>query len=148
MTNYKHILFAADLVDRDDAVVAEKAKQIAKDHNAKLSLIHTLEHPYHYGSADGMALVAQWENEMEKNATDKVGALANKLGIPIDRCFVPTGQPRVLILENAKEIGADLIVVGTHGRHGLSLLFLGSTATGVLNGADCDVLAVRVPEEN
>ena len=41
------------------------------------------------------------------------------------------------------EILADLIVVGSHGRHGLALL-LGSTASGVLHGAPCDVLAVRV----
>ena len=43
----------------------------------------------------------------------------------------------------ADEAGADLIVVGSHGRHGLALL-LGSTANGVLHGAMCDVLAVRV----
>ena len=39
--------------------------------------------------------------------------------------------------------GVDLIVVGSHGRHGFALL-LGSTSTGVLRGAQCDVLAVRV----
>jgi universal stress protein A len=43
----------------------------------------------------------------------------------------------------AKERGVDLIVVGSHGRHGLQLL-LGSTANGVLHLAECDVLAVRV----
>ncbi|TNF89176.1 MAG: universal stress protein, partial [Gammaproteobacteria bacterium] len=42
--------------------------------------------------------------------------------------------------------GADVIVVGSHGRHGLALL-LGSTANGVLHGATCDVLAVRVGEQ-
>ena len=45
--------------------------------------------------------------------------------------------------EWAEEIGADLIVVGSHGRYGLALL-MGSTANGVLHGATCDVLAVRV----
>ena len=43
----------------------------------------------------------------------------------------------------AHQIAADLIVVGSHGRHGIALL-LGSTANGVLHGAPCDVLAVRV----
>ena len=47
------------------------------------------------------------------------------------------------ILETARELGADLIVVGSHGRHGLALL-LGSTANAVLHGAPCDVLAVRI----
>jgi universal stress protein A len=43
----------------------------------------------------------------------------------------------------AVERGADLIVIGSHGRHGLQLL-LGSTANGVLHLSECDVLAVRV----
>jgi len=47
----------------------------------------------------------------------------------------------------AKDQGLDLIVVGSHGRHGLSLL-LGSTSTGVLHGAKCDVLAVRIQKED
>ena len=47
----------------------------------------------------------------------------------------------------AKDIGADLIVVGSHGRYGLALL-MGSTANGVLHGATCDVLAVRVGQES
>ena len=45
----------------------------------------------------------------------------------------------------ARENNVDLIVVGTHGRHGLSLVF-GSTANGVLHGCCCDVLAVRIKE--
>jgi len=54
-----------------------------------------------------------------------------------------SSRPETEIHTLANEIGADLIVVGSHGRHGLALL-LGSTANGVLHGAPCDVLAVRV----
>ena len=46
----------------------------------------------------------------------------------------------------AREIGADLIVLGSHGRWGLELL-LGTTTDGVVSAADCDVLAVRVDRE-
>jgi universal stress protein A len=46
----------------------------------------------------------------------------------------------------AKQIGADLIVLGSHGRWGLELL-LGTTTDSVLGAADCDVLAVRVDRE-
>jgi universal stress protein A len=46
----------------------------------------------------------------------------------------------------AEELDADLIVLGTHGRHGLGLM-LGSTANAVLHGAPCDVLAVKVRVE-
>jgi universal stress protein A len=45
----------------------------------------------------------------------------------------------------ARELRCDLVVVGSHGRHGLALL-LGSTANDVLHGAQCDVLAVRLQD--
>ena len=50
-------------------------------------------------------------------------------------------------INKLEEAGADIIVVGSHGRHGLALL-LGSTANGVLHGASCDVLAVRVGHDD
>jgi universal stress protein A len=45
----------------------------------------------------------------------------------------------------AKDQDIDLIVVGSHGRHGLALIF-GSTSNSVLHGATCDVLAVRISD--
>ena len=59
---------------------------------------------------------------------------------------VVLGKPEVEIHATAKELGTDLIVVGSHGRHGFALL-MGSTANGVMHGAHCDVLAVRVGME-
>ena len=53
--------------------------------------------------------------------------------------------PLGLVASLAEELKADLIVVGSHGRHGLALI-MGSTANGVLHGAKRDVLAVRVYE--
>ncbi|MEW8014407.1 MAG: universal stress protein, partial [Candidatus Sedimenticola endophacoides] len=57
--------------------------------------------------------------------------------------LVEVGVPKREIVRVAQEHGADLIVLGSHGRHGLQLL-LGSTASGVLHLAGCDVLAVRI----
>ena len=53
------------------------------------------------------------------------------------------GSPKTEIVRVANEHKVDLIIVGSHGRHGLALL-LGSTANGVLHHATCDVLAVRL----
>jgi universal stress protein A len=61
----------------------------------------------------------------------------------VSQRYIVTGHTESEIHRVAKEISADLIIVGSHGRHGLALL-LGSTANGVLHGATCDVLAVRV----
>jgi len=55
------------------------------------------------------------------------------------------GSARTSVVAHAKKINADLIVVGEHGRHGLSLL-LGSTADGIIHHSECDVLAVRANE--
>ncbi|WP_339891630.1 universal stress protein, partial [Neptuniibacter pectenicola] len=59
---------------------------------------------------------------------------------------VATGQTESEIHRIAKELEIDLIIVGSHGRHGIALL-LGSTANGILHGATCDVLAIRIKEE-
>ena len=53
------------------------------------------------------------------------------------------GRPEREVHRIAEESDVDLIVVGSHGRHGLALI-LGSTSTSILHGAKCDVLAVRV----
>ena len=57
--------------------------------------------------------------------------------------WVVIGSPKTEILALAEDNNADLIVVGSHGRHGLGLL-LGSTASSVLHHAKCDVMAVRL----
>ena len=53
------------------------------------------------------------------------------------------GVPEDAIVDYAAEIGADLIVIGTHGRTGLSKLFMGSVAGRVVSMATCPVLTVR-----
>ncbi len=57
------------------------------------------------------------------------------------------GQPATELHYLANQEGADLIIVGSHGRKGFALL-LGSTSNSVLHGASCDVLAVRVAESD
>lgn len=56
---------------------------------------------------------------------------------------VEVGDPRDTIVRTAKELGADLIVMGTHGRRGLSRVVMGSVAEDVIRHAACPVLTVR-----
>jgi nucleotide-binding universal stress UspA family protein len=56
------------------------------------------------------------------------------------------GEAAAEILRTADEIGADLIVMGTHGRTGLSRLLIGNVAESVLPKADCPVMVVKAPE--
>jgi universal stress protein A len=86
------------------------------------------------------------QDEIHQQASQQTESFADRHGIGADRRHVVLGQPEVEIHAKAEEIGADLIVVGSHGRYGLALL-MGSTANGVLHGASCDVLAVRVGKQ-
>ena len=83
------------------------------------------------------------QDQLHDTAKIQLTRLAATLDVPSERCHLVFGRPETEIQLLAEQIGADLIVVGSHGRHGLALL-LGSTSTGVLHGSPCDVLAVRV----
>jgi universal stress protein A len=83
------------------------------------------------------------QDEIHQQATQQLHRFAESNGIDEQHQHIVLGRPEVEIHATAEELGADLIVVGSHGRYGLALL-MGSTANGVLHGASCDVLAVRV----
>lgn len=69
--------------------------------------------------------------------------LAETHGVAFAQASVVVGTPATDIRKLAEQTGTDLLVIGSHGQHGLGLL-LGSTANAVLHGAPCDVLTVRV----
>ena len=84
--------------------------------------------------------------ELMTVAKKRLVKLAKKLNITDDCQWMETGSPKLEIIRIAEENNVDLIVVGSHGRHGFALL-LGSTANGVLHHAQCDVLAVRLYDD-
>lgn len=146
MSQYKHVLIAVDLTDESEQVI-EKGKAIAERNDANISLIHALEPlGFAYGGDIPMDLTTI-QDQLEQHAKDKLAELGEPMGIPAAQQHILVGMPDTEIHRLAKENGVDLIVVGSHGRHGLSLL-LGSTSTGVLHGAKCDVLAVRIQKED
>lgn len=147
MADYLHILLAVDFSDQD-SYVARKAERLATFFNAKLSLIHVLDNipmpDTPYGTVIPLDSDSSYELlEAEKNRLIDTGS---KLTIDPAQQWLIWGKPEVEIIRIANEQGVDLIVVGSHGRHGLALL-LGSTASGVLHHAQCDVLAVRLEDE-
>ena len=83
------------------------------------------------------------QSQMEERAQQSLKSIGKELKVSEDNQHVIIGQPAAEMHRFAKEQDVDLIVVGTHGRHGFSLV-LGSTANGVLHGCVCDVLAVRI----
>lgn len=146
MTAYKKILIAVDLSE-DSAEVARKARAIGGDNAAEMHLIHVIEPlSFAYGGDIPMDF-SGIQDEIHQQATQQLATFGTANGVPAERQHIVLGRPEVEIHSAAEEIGADLIVVGSHGRYGLALL-MGSTANGVLHGATCDVLAVRVGDSD
>lgn len=145
--SYRHILFAADF-SPDALKIGERAKNLAKLDGARLSMIHVVE-DMNISLGGGYELLPVLpelpDAVLLSESRAALGELAHKLDLTdrADLWVVNAPSTKEGILGAAKEHGADLIVVGSHGRHGLALL-LGSTANAVLHGAPCDVLAVRI----
>ena len=142
MATYKKVLVAIDLSDESEQVL-EAAADIAAVNAAELSVIHITENsvtPYSQSSGRGVHVS---ENQIRESLFASLSELVEAAGLSKSLIHIDFGRPIDLIIDRAKTFDADLIVIGSHGRHGLKLL-LGSTANGVLHYASCDVLAVRV----
>lgn len=139
---YKHILLATDLTDDTEYLLA-KTRQLRDYTHAKLSVVHVVEPLPGYSYA--YLGIEDIEGQLLEEARQSIAKLAATLKVDKQDQFVEVGPTKTKILKVAEEVGADLIICGSHGRHGLSLL-LGSTANAILHGAKCDVLTVRLPE--
>ena len=145
MGAYKRILLAVDLTE-ETSRVADRAVAIARCFDAELLIVHVIEPlSLAYGGDIPMDLSSVQE-QIHDQAKSHLAEFGASIGVPPERQFLIFGRPEAEIHRVADEQDTDVIVVGSHGRHGLALL-LGSTANGVLHGARQDVLAVRVGVE-
>lgn len=144
MSGYKKILVAVDLT-RDAALVTDKALRLANQNDGVLHLLHVME-PILPGYAMEMMSVdiPGLQAESEKHARNALSQIGVRIGVPAERLHTVVGNAAHEIRTLAKTIGADLIIMGGHGKHGLELL-LGSTSSAVTHGVSCDLLIVRLP---
>ncbi len=143
MGKYKNILVAVELDSKSDSFILTKAVELRDHYQAPITLVHVVEHLSNYGAAYGVSAGVDIEEILINEAKLSIQKLGKSLSIPPERLLIEVGPATQVIVELAKERSIDLIVLGSHGRHGVRLL-LGSTANGVLHGAHCDVLAVRL----
>ena len=140
---YQHILVAVDLTEECDPVVT-RAQKLAKASGAKMSLVHIVEPMAMAFGGDVPMDLSMLQQQQFEQARERLDSFTDKYPeLTADQRHLAYGQPHQEIHRLTEEQGCDLIVVGSHGRHGLALL-LGSTANDVLHGAPCDVLAVRL----
>jgi universal stress protein A len=144
MSDYQHILLAVDYSEHGD-YVAVKARSLANKYQAKLSIIHVLDNipmpDTNYGTVIPLNKESSYDLlEAEKT---KLRELGDQLHVEPANRWLVWGVPKQEIIKIAVQERVDLIVVGSHGRHGLALL-LGSTANSILHYALCDVMAIRL----
>lgn len=143
MSGYSHVLIAVDLTD-DSAAVVHRGLEVARRFNARASILHVVE--FIPVDPAGEALLPppmDLENELVQGAKQRLEDLCGSLDIRDLPHRVVTGSIKAELLRVVTEERIDLIVLGSHERHGLALL-LGSTEKSILHKAACDVLAVRL----
>lgn len=142
---YEHMLLAVDFAPETETVV-ERAQELKVHCRARLTLLHVVEYlPMSYSGDLVLPDDFDLEQELLDVAKKQMATLGERLGVPAEDRHIELGTTGRTVLRFASELNADLIILGSHGRHGLAAL-LGSTARTVLNGAACDVLAVRIRE--
>lgn len=150
MSRYKKIALAVDFY-ADNKDVIETARQVRGDSDAQLLLVHVCEPITAFYAVDGVAAwggqMANLESSMRVEAKKHLLAVAAQLEVNEDSCHLLHGVVADEIHQLVEQQNVDLVVLGSHGKHGLKLL-LGSTASSVLHGASCDVLAVRISEDS
>lgn len=149
---FRRILCAIDFSEQSVAAL-EYGVSLAAGADATMTLLHVLEWPWHeppppnfaeLPAPQGAAL-AEYRRYRERMAASELDALvpmaAGLSRRPVTR--LRHGKPYVQILDVAAEEGADLIVIGVHGRNPIDLMLLGSTANQIVRRATCPVLTLR-----
>ena len=141
---YRNILVAVDTSEESDEII-NTAKGLMAGEGASISIVTVIQ-PLAGFYVDMYSMLGDprgIESQAVEYAKVSLAELISRHGIESGSMDVIIGAPAPEIRKLAKDMGADLIVMGTHGQHGLGLM-LGSTANAVLHGAACDVLSVRV----
>ncbi len=146
---YQRILVAIDGSECGERALSE-AIRLAKDQRATLRAVHVVEElPLLYLAFNGGVIdVKTLEDAVRQTGQDildQAGDTAAKEGIALGQDLLEQGSERVgsIVVRAARQWPADLIVMGTHGRHGLAHLFLGSVAESVVREAPVPVLLIR-----
>lgn len=147
MSRYETILIAIDVHGSPDQVLA-KAANIVGNQTSAIHVLTVSPDPAHlymtYPILASSAPDFDWEGQRQDTLA-QMKKLTEHAGLSHSNVIAMTGSATSMIVDQAKQLAADLIIVGSHGRRGVSLL-LGSTANGVLHRAKCDVLAVRITD--
>jgi nucleotide-binding universal stress UspA family protein len=146
--NWKRILCPIDFSDAS-RVALETACELARRFDATLALFHAYPVPgytFPDGSFVASAKMLDELADQAKRHLDEWKAMAETAGVKGVETATAVGEPAHEIVEYAARQAADLLVLGTHGRTGLTHALMGSVAERVVRKAPCPVLTVRPPK--
>lgn len=142
MLKLQHVLFASDLSDSSKGAYPY-ACSLARDHAARLTVLHVVPHGTHAFLA--AAQLGQGDSKRQFHA-DIMADLERHHprvdGVPTEY-VLDQGNAADTVVRAAKAAGCDLIVVGKHGRSGLSRLLMGTVAEHIMRSSSCPVLVVK-----
>ena len=147
MSTYTNIVVAIDFSKSVDQVLS-KACIIAERDKARLSLLHVVEYLPPIDFTDEQLLVNNWlidEEVLMKQAKTFLQDLSKKHHLKNAGLEVRVGTAKHEISAFVKDQQCDLVIMGSHGRHGINIL-LGSTANAVLHAMPCDILTIKTEE--
>ncbi len=148
---YRRILVPIDGSPTSARGLAE-AIQLARLTGATLRLVHVVELAHYVTGFEPAAVYTDELLPLARRAGENIleqgKAQALAAGVTAETCVLDSFGGRVceLVINEARSCGADLIVIGTHGRRGVGRLMLGSDAEQIVRGAPVPVLLVRAPE--
>ena len=143
----RRILYATDF-SKASARALDEAVNLAKQNHAELLVVHVIEPVGQYAAGEdfgGAELYMKIEEAAEQDAQRSMQKLMRKLqqARVKAKSLLLKGLAYEQIVKTARSRKANIIVIGTHGRTGLSKLFMGSVAGRVVSLASCPVLTVR-----
>ena len=142
MLPIRTILHPTDFSDRSENAL-HFAAALARDYGARLVVVHVMPRPI---VAFGEGVVPPDPADTLAEAQEQLDRLVVPGGVPpADRRLMESDDAAGTILHAARDLPADLIVLGTHGRSGVARVLLGSVAEQVVRRAPCPVLTVTAP---
>jgi nucleotide-binding universal stress UspA family protein len=145
VTRNRRILHATDFSAASGPAFAA-AVDLARRDRAQLVIVHVLLPPSPFVGDEVPSSYLELEAMARRDAGRRLAAVVEKAanaGVRAEAKLIRGGLPADRIADAARRWGADLIVIGTHGRTGLGRVFMGSVAERVLQRAPCPVLTVR-----
>lgn len=133
------VVVPIDFSDESEPAI-RRAKEIAGDASA-LHVVHVLQ-PLD-SISPGVLLGDVTDENRHRIASENLRKLTAHCGCPEAKEIILIGSPGLEIAEYAAQVQADLIIIPSHGYHGVKRLLLGSTTERVLRHADCSVLVLR-----